>query len=133
MSHLCVLYFFCSVQSVYFLTLEEGLISERYLIGGTVIANDLYVFNKDLDRFAPVAETNLLVRRSDLMGSVLSVYVAEQVPYLTISTPPGKESSGSNVTLRLEGGSQVEIIHPTLIKGMFWELLVRFVMLICSR
>ncbi len=104
---------------MFFLTLEEGLVSEQFSVGNHTIRNDLLIL--DGDTFVPTAgvEVSFLSRRSDFMGASLSVLMDTQAPYLTV--PEGDEAAE---TTTLRGGTPVEVIRPDKLTGMFWQMLV---------
>ncbi len=114
------------LQQVYFLALEEGSISERYSVGGVTVAADLWTFDAASGRFVRVSEQadgDFLSRRSDFREATLIGLVEKQAPYLTLSGPGGEGAEVERTVT--EGGTEMEVIHPEQMQGMFRDLQVK--------
>ena len=108
-------------QRVFFLSLSDGMISERYSIGGETVSTDLWKFARDLGRFVEVdgVTTDLLERRSNFRGESLDVVVDLQAPYLNLLNPEGERE----VVER--DGMAYDALPPETLTGLFNEVNVR--------
>ncbi len=108
-------------QRVFFLSLTDGMIFERYSIGGETVSTDLWKFARDLKRFVEVdgVTTDLLERRSNFRGESLDVVVDLQAPYLNLLNPEGERE----VVER--DGMAYDVLPPEALTGLFNEVNVR--------
>ncbi len=110
-------------QMVYFLVLEEGVIFEKYSINEQTIIRDLYEYNNKSELFEPVqgVSTDFVLRRSNLQGVHLKVFVGHQPPYLSIGDRPRNREYEKHTTVE---GVQAERVYPEQMEGIFRNLQV---------
>ncbi len=107
-------------QRVFFLAVEEGIISEFYSVGSAGnIRGDVWRREDGKFVFVDGVVREFAARRSNLYGARLKVLVDQQAPFLYVS------SKESTATITESNGIH-EIITPDRLRGMFRDVHVRF-------